>query len=83
MLHHSAGHHHFVSFPSVLAVAVAAIIAIGIGIGANLLASRTSTSTVMPPGPATTQLIHPVSPAFVGVLERSRIRVLDPTKPPF
>jgi hypothetical protein len=69
------------SSPSALAVAVAAIIAIGIALGAYALASRTSTSTPAPP-PAP-QLIQPVSPAFAPILKRSRIRVLDPTKPPF
>ena len=70
------------SSPSALAVAVAAIIAIGIALGAYALASRTSTSTPAPPS-AAPQLIQPVSPAFAPILKRSRIRVLDPTKPPF
>jgi hypothetical protein len=70
------------SYPSALAIALAAMIAIAIGLGTYLLASRTSTRTVARPS-ATTSLIQPVSPAFAGVLQRSRIRVLDPTKPPF
>jgi hypothetical protein len=69
-------------YQTALGVAVAAIIAIGIGLGAYVLASRTSTSTLARPS-ATTQLIQPVSPAFVPILQRSRIRVLDPTQLPF
>jgi hypothetical protein len=82
MLQHSVHHHRSSGFPPPSAVVVAAIIAIAIGIGAYLLASRTSTNTVATP-PATTHVTQPNLPELRGVLARSRIRVLDPTKPPF
>jgi len=81
-MEHSAHHHGFSRFPHPLATAVAAIIAMAIGFGAYLLTSGTRTSTVVTP-PVATRATQTVSPELRGVLERSHVRVLYPSQPPF